>query len=135
MVSEITYASVTDLLANWHNDRGAEFLGMSQYSLSTALPDKYKTRLPFIRVSRIGGPREYGIDRAQVRAEVLASSYGAAEALANKLDACVESGMNGFSDGIGRVMLTEVRQGAVFAPWDDPQVTRFMSTYLIQVGA
>lgn len=134
-MGEITYAPVVALLASWHEVEGRALLGTPEYALSDELPENYKTALPFIRVTRIGGPREYGIDRALVRAEVFDAEKDTASTLANKLDAAVEARLLGYSDGVGRVILTEVRQGAVFAQWDDPQVARYMSLYLIQVGA
>lgn len=132
----VTYASLPNLLCAWFPTVNTRFsVAIGERSISTDLPATYKDVLPFIRVTRTGGPRQLGIDRATVRFETFALNYDDAETIANQLDSLVEFDLNSFSDGNGRVMLTETIAAPQWAAWDDQQVTRFLATYRITVGA
>lgn len=132
----ITYPSIPNLLCAWFPTVAGELsVTVDPLSISTDLPPAYKDVLPFVRVARLSGPRQLGIDRALVRFETFASTYDDAETLANELDSLVEFDLNSFSDGKGRVMLTQSIAAPQWAPWDDQQVARFMGSYRLTVGA
>lgn len=132
----VSYASVPNLLIAWFPTVVERLsVPVSGRSISTDLPAGYKNLLPFVRVTRTGGPRALGIDRARARFETLASKYDDAETIANELDSLIEFDLNNFTDGIGRVMLTKTYAAPRAAAWDDEQVTRFIASYGITVGA
>lgn len=132
----ITYPSIPNLLCAWFPTVAGELsVPVDVRSISTDLPPTYKDSLPFFRITRLGGARQLGIDQARVRFETFALTYDDAETLANELDSLVEFDLNSFSDGKGRVMLTQSIAAPQWAPWDDQQVARFMGSYRLTVGA
>lgn len=132
----ITYPSIPNLLCAWFPTVAGELsVPVDVRSISTDLPPTYKDVLPFVRVTRLSGPRQLGIDRALVRFETFASTYDDAETVANELDSLIEFNLCSFTDGNGRVMLTESVAAPQWAPWDDQQVTRFLGTHRLTVGA
>lgn len=132
----LTYPSVTNLLVAWWPtvvDRLT--VKVRPTSISTALPPEYRKSLPFVRLRRAGGTRSLGLDYASMTVEVFALSYDDAETLANEFSSLVEWGLHGFSDGEGAVLTAETVNAPTQTPWDDQNVTRFIATYRITVGA
>ena len=131
----ITYPSVPNLLCAWFPTVVGELsVTVDPLSISTDLPAVYKDVLPFVRVTRLSGPRHLGIDRALTRFETFVLTYDDAETIANELDSLIEFNLCSFTDGKGRVMLTESVAAPQFAAWDDQEVTRFLGTYRLTVG-
>ncbi len=129
----LTYPSVPNLVITWVLGLGD--LLPAPVESSTALPLAYEQHLPFVRVARIGGSKEYGIDRARVRLEVFASNYDTAESIALALETAIEWDLPNFTDGDGRVIETDLISGMDQTYWDDEGVTRFMGTSGVVVGA
>lgn len=62
-----------------------DLVGVGRAAVQT--PDDLETRLPFVRVMRLGGGRTQISDVPSVDVDVFAGSYVAAEALAEQIDA------------------------------------------------
>lgn len=90
----------------------------------------------FVRVRRIGGPGQYGLDHPRVVVECFALSYGAARALAGQVRVAVESLLPSYRAADGTVLATQTDSGPTWAPYDDVRLFRFVATYtLVTHGA
>lgn len=92
-------------------------------------PADLQTRLPFIRVLRVGGGSDRVSDRAAVDIDVFASTYTEAEELAER----VRQHIVGPPPPIARLDKAVCETGPRELPWgdDDNGVRRFGATYLI----
>lgn len=108
--------------------------GASRVAVETPA-DVGQTRawLPFVRVQRVGGTREIGIDRAMVVVETYHSTRPAAGDLADVVDDAVMDDVVGLTFDGGVVIDTAHVSVPSFVPSGDPGVARFVGTYRLTV--
>lgn len=94
----------------------------------TQTPDDLELKMPFIRVTRTGGPSDHVNDYAYVDVDVFAGTYSVAEPLAER----VRQLLTGPPLRAGDVILDRISCESAPAelPWA-PGVRRFGATYLV----
>ena len=120
------YADVEQMLVGWV----PTVVGAA---CSTELPANLQTRLPWVRVGRIGGPSNYGIDQPTVATDVFAATRPAAKALAYDLYSAFEFELPRYMNAYGTVLTAESISGPFWQPWDDTTLRRFGMTHRITV--
>lgn len=103
-----------------------DIVGAGRVAIQT--PDDMETNLPFVRVMRIGGGRSQLSDIATVDVDVFASSYTAAEALAEQID----EWLCGPPPGVALFDVVSCEVGPRELPWSDGVlVRRWGATYQV----
>lgn len=105
----------------------ADFTGLDTAQFGIEYPD---TPTTFVRVDKLGGPREKLRDYPVIDLEVVAPSYGEASALIESIDAWFTSYPHSIATPTGVVVLDSVlvTRSPVEIPWDGPG-RRLAATY------
>ncbi|GAC70728.1 hypothetical protein [Gordonia soli] len=89
-------------------------------------------QLPYVQVTRIGGPSDEMTDHAQIDVDYFHSSRAEALAFARKGHywmTDIRNGLRGQQVGIDAVDDVRTRQGPSWQDYDDPKIERFVATY------
>jgi hypothetical protein len=101
----------------------------------TRTPADLQTRLPFVRVRRVGGNDDQVTDRARVDVEVFALTRAAGESLTETIRGRLSvRGPVTVTSG-GRPVVVDRAQllaGPVELAWPDPEVRMFHATYQLE---
>lgn len=99
--------------------------------IGTVTPADLETRLPFVRVRRIGGPSTLITDRPRLDVEVYAATIGAAFQMSREIQQALISGPRSTTAGIIDRCTTEV--GPREAPYENTAVRLVMGTYRLSL--
>lgn len=130
------FAAVEDVLRSLLRRDIPALNGDTPNHVGSAVPGNLKDVLPFVRLTRIGGPQGVLEDRPVVDVEVFHTTLKQARELDSGLTAYLHGGRRQADLGSGvLVVLDAVRTETTGQelPWDDPDVRRVASTHVLTV--
>jgi|SRR5690606_11193177 len=97
---------------------------------STETPPDLDDRLPWVQVTRLGGPYDgFRRDQPTVDIAAYAASRPAASQLAQQVQEALHTRLWGATVGGAVVSRVETRTGPHWVPYDNPNVRRYEATY------
>lgn len=93
-------------------------------------PSDLELRLPFVRVSKLGGSRDDVTDHPTVDIDVFASSRDAALALAEDIDTALKPRTR-LTPGGAIIDSVGTRVSPRLLPWDNSKIRRYGATYTL----
>lgn len=117
-------ADVEQLLIGWLGQQFPE----PDARFGTETPADLQNQLPFGRVTRIGGPREFALDHATVVVDAFHTDRTSAKAFAQLVEKALYWELAAANIGVGRV---RTLSGPSWAPWENTDLRRFTAIYQI----
>jgi hypothetical protein len=89
--------------------------------------------LPFIRVQRVGGSGNLGVDQPRIVLDFFAADYASAYQLAASARLAMEQPLRALSTPEGAVIQSQTDSAPSWVPYDDVRVERFQSHHTLVV--
>ncbi len=126
-----TYADVEDLLIIWLP--GALNPTARVSDRTPADPGATYSWLPFIRVQRVGGRREQGIDRPRIVLEYFTADKDSMADLTSRTCALFDGPIFHLRSPAGIITSAQTDSAPSWVPYDDVNVTKFQSMHSLVV--